>query len=459
MTAEEQDDARKMGLSIKAGHGVGKGATLSGIGLHFHFAMPQPKGIITAPAGPQLSTSLWPEFAKHIHESPYLQELFVHQSDKIFLRDRGSKTYCIWPRTIQPNSSPEAQVETLAGVHSTSVLYCVDEATGVPEPVFKPLEGGLTDPVALIILIYNPVRMRGFAIESQSKNRRDWICLHWDGEETKRQKAIDPKRYWWFNEQAQERLASKYGRESDYYRARVRGLEPRGGTDTLIPLSWVMDAVDRTIAESPTDPLLIGIDVGGGEADGDPTVVLVRRGNRHIATKEFRDLHSIDLALRVSNYLMDYLIDLDQTQYAIGVDSISIGKHLYDHLVHVMQLQHVYGVNVGESALEPERFHRLRDEIWWWLREAFESQSDPLQILNDDELIGEVTAPKWEEPGGKIKVESKLKMRNRGVSSPNKADALCITEYLKRRCVSRLPAGARRNRRVRRELAQSWKVV
>ena len=46
----------------------------------------------------------------------------------------------------------------------------------------------------------------------------------------------------------------------------------------------------------------------------------------------------------------------------------------------------------------------------------------------DRALKGELVAPKYKlESSGKIKVESKDDMKKRGVKSPNKADALCLT--------------------------------
>jgi len=84
---------------------------------------------------------------------------------------------------------------------------------------------------------------------------------------------------------------------------------------------------------------------------------------------------------------------------------------------------------VAESASRDDRYSRLRDELYWRLRERFEARK--IRIPNDDDLIGELTSIRYKpESSGKIKVESKLEMKKRGLSSPNKADALMLTEFL-----------------------------
>ena len=127
LSSEEQAYARKIGISIMAGQGVGKGATISLCGLHYQFVLAKvrPKAVCTAPAGPQLHSSLWPEFGAWMVRNPLLGEIFEKNAKRIFLRedaDRGNVSR-IEPRTVQPNADPEAQKVVLAGVHAIGVQY------------------------------------------------------------------------------------------------------------------------------------------------------------------------------------------------------------------------------------------------------------------------------------------------------------------------------------------------
>jgi len=87
----------------------------------------------------------------------------------------------------------------------------------------------------------------------------------------------------------------------------------------------------------------------------------------------------------------------------------------------------VIGVSVSEAASLDFKYFRLRDELAWRLREQFEHRI--ISIPNDPLLIGELTTLKYEEPMGKIKVESKRELARRGLKSPNRFDALCLAYY------------------------------
>ena len=50
------------------------------------------------------------------------------------------------------------------------------------------------------------------------------------------------------------------------------------------------------------------------------------------------------------------------------------------------------------------------------------------RLLEDEDLVGELTTPKYSIlSNGSIKVESKQEMKDRGVKSPNLADAWNLT--------------------------------
>jgi hypothetical protein len=458
LTEEEAVLANKQGISVMAGQGLGKEATVAPIGLHFLHVMPEPKVVCTAPAGPTLFSTLWPEFAKWVTRSKYLPQVLTKQSDKIFVTDRGPDPFKIEPRTIQQNSSPEAQGEVLRGIHSTSMLYIVTEASGVEEAVWRPLEGGLTDPIGLIILIFNPTRTTGFAIETQRKYRSHWLCLHWDGEEIKR---ANPGKYIWYNENAQTVLAEKYGKDSNMYRISVKGLPPKQSSDTLISWDAVMEATTRQFETLPTDPFVIGVDVGGPVPIGhnpDKTVILPRRGPVVLPLYERTGDDTTKVGQVVAEVAATHMMDLlEETQYAVGVDTIGIGRGVKDHLTNIELMRRVYAIDVSEASTDQERFHRLRDQVWWWLRERFMESKD-IAIPKDDELIEELTSVTWKEEGGKIKIEGKESIQKKIRRSPNKADALGLTEYLLRQCTSRLPAkGLRRMRRQRKPL--NWRTI
>ncbi len=75
---------------------------------------------------------------------------------------------------------------------------------------------------------------------------------------------------------------------------------------------------------------------------------------------------------------------------------------------------------------EAGEFHRLRDQLWWTVREWL--RTDPGAMLPPDEsLIEELSIPTYEIKDGKIKIMSKDVMRELLGRSPDRCDALCLT--------------------------------
>jgi hypothetical protein len=70
----------------------------------------------------------------------------------------------------------------------------------------------------------------------------------------------------------------------------------------------------------------------------------------------------------------------------------------------------------------------MRDELWWTVREKFESSA--ISIPDDKDLIDQLSIMTYDTDTGKIKVESKKSLKIRGEHSPDEADALCLTYYM-----------------------------
>lgn len=444
LSDEERPYQDKIGMSIQSGQDSGKSHLAGWIGLHTLFVMPYSKTRVTAPAGPQIESVLWPEFHKIIRGCELLNTHFTHRAQKIYRTEEGPAEWWIEPRTIQKNSSPDEQAEVLGGLHERYMVVIVDEATGCPDAIFRPIEGGMGGICNLALLVFNPTRSHGYAMDTQSKFRKHWVCHHWDCEELAKTTPVFAPHM----AQDHARLAEKYGRESNFYRIRVRGLPPMAAPDVLIPWDWVMDAVEREQEIDPLEPLTIGVDVGG--KGDDDTVIIPGRGNviiPYTATMPIfaiKDIDPTQIAWKVEGCIADILETEPDIEYAIAVDGIGIGAGTASHLIRVAKLRNVYDVNVAELAAEHDRFHRLRDEIWWMARETFSHRLS--SIPNDEELIAQLTNIHYADESGKIKVEGKKELKKRGVASPNKADAFCLREYARRYCVSRVARKAQRRR-------------
>ena len=77
-----------------------------------------------------------------------------------------------------------------------------------------------------------------------------------------------------------------------------------------------------------------------------------------------------------------------------------------------------------------DRYPKLRDELWFAVRAWLEqrSVSIPMDLPLSAKLAAELGEPQTTyTSSGKVGAESKAEMRQRGVKSPNLADALCLT--------------------------------
>ena len=434
LTSEEEKYSKKIGLSIMSGHGTGKDCFASWIILWFLFCFPFPKIPCTAPTGHQLKDVLWGEISKWLRNS-ICKDFLTWQSDKIYFNEHKGKEWFAVARTANPRATAEEQGETLAGFHERFVLFVVDEASGVAAPVFKPIEGTLTGECNLVLLIFNPTRSKGFAVESHQKDRARWACLQWNSEESEL-----------VSKEQVESMAKKYGRESNTYRIRILGLPPSTDEHILIQYDWAMDAINREIDPMDTDPDVFGFDVGGG---GDESVIVHRRGSIVYPIEGC----NFDKSEELTGWALRRLLDISP-KFCM-VDTIGIGWGIAGNLRSRQSTTDVLDINVSEGASQDKRFYKLRDELWWRLREDFEYGR--ISIPDDALLIAELTTIKFEErPDGKIQIESKKDMKTRGVESPNRADALCLTEYFASEDMRRMNVVKKKKRAA---MLSSWRTV
>lgn len=393
-------------LSIRSGHGVGKSTFMAWCILWFCVCYFPCKVPATAPTGHQLDDVLWAELAKwhrHLKERlPALGNEFEWSAGGFKLKSNPSESFAV-PRTSRPEK-PEA----LQGFHSENILFLIDEASGVSDNVFEVAEGALSTEGAFVVMAANPTRQSGYFFDSHHKMRAQWAVLHVNGENCKR-----------VSRQYVESMAKKYGRQSAIYKVRVQG-EFAAAADGVISLELCEAAKIRDVAKNVGAPIIWGVDVA--RFGDDSTALAKRQGNHQL--EKVREWYGKDTMQTVGLIKAEW----DKTPRelrpsSINVDVIGLGSGVVDRLKE-LNLP-VYGVNVAESAAVNAgdmQYSRLRDELWFLGREWLEAKD--CKLLDDDDLIGELTTPKYSIlSNGLIKVESKQEMKDRGVKSPNLADA------------------------------------
>lgn len=292
--------------------------------------------------------------------------------------------------------------------------------SGMPDPVFIPLEGALTQENNKVLLIGNMTKDKGYFYDSHFNFEisKAWTKFHWD---SRKSSNVKPS--------YSEYMATKYGVTSNVFRIRVTGDPPLADEKTFIPMAWAMQCIGNDIEVPEDEPLYLSVDVARyGEDD---SVIMPGRGNLILPWQTFNGLNIITLAGHVQNCY----IEMDAE--GVAIDEIGVGAGVVDWL-EKKNLPGLFGVNVSLESSDITKFHRLRDELWTRVREKCSTAKysfPDIIIPGDTESLGqmlsnELSCPTYDfNADGGFVIESKKKMKARGIASPNIADALCLREY------------------------------
>lgn len=166
-------------------------------------------------------------------------------------------------------------------------------------------------------------------------------------------------------------------------------------------------------------PLIIGCDpAGDGEGEADRTAIVFRRG-RVAPRCEYHDkLNTMQIAGKLAAIWHEHQPD------ALFIDKGGMGAGVVDRLKE-LNIPAV-GINFAEKANDPLTYENKRAEMWWLMKYWFEDA--PVRLVNDAALIADLSAPQPEEAStGRKLLESKKKMKARGIRSPDGGDALALT--------------------------------
>lgn len=398
---------------VRSGQGIGKTATISCIIIWYLCMRYNAKIICTAPNITQLYTVMWAEIAKWLQDSP-MNKFMTHTKTRLYMNGY-EKSWFAFPKTATTK-------EGIAGQHADHLLVIADEASGIKDDILETLLGTITGEVNKLLFISNPTRTSGVYYNAFHQNRAMFNCIHVNSEKSIR---VDRENI--------EMLAKSYGTDSNVYKVRVLGEFPTQEDDVFIPMEWVERATVKEIdivEKEQVEIIKIGVDVA---RFGDDESAIIPNINNSIDTIfTYKHNKTTTLTGKIINLVKDYYKSYLKAKIFIIVDEIGVGGGVIDLLGELLETEYKYLADRVEviacNVSRPSRSKKYADMttfLWGTVRTLLENEE--IKVPNDNDLIGQISSRKYEVlSNGKLQVESKKKMKARGLKSPDRADALVL---------------------------------
>ena len=214
------DLAENSKVAIKSGQGVGKTGMEAVVLLWFICCFPFPRIVATAPTKQQLHDVLWSEISKWQTQSTLLSEILKWTKTYIYMRNYEKRWFAVARTATKP--------ENMQGFHARNMLFIVDEASGVADPIMEAILGTLSGENNKLLMCGNPTRTSGTFFDAFNADRLIYKCHTVS--------SVDSPRT---NKENIESLIRKYGEDSNVVRVRVKGEFPKQEDDVFIMLSLV----------------------------------------------------------------------------------------------------------------------------------------------------------------------------------------------------------------------------
>lgn len=413
-------------VAIKSGQGVGKTGLEAVALLWFLCCHPYPRIVATAPTKQQLHDVLWSEVSKWMSKSPLLTAILKWTKTYIYMVGNEKRWFAVARTATKP--------ENMQGFHEDNMLFIVDEASGVADPIMEAILGTLSGKNNKLLMCGNPTRTSGTFYDAFNSDRALYKCHTVSSADSPRT-----------NKENIDSLIRKYGEQSNVVLVRVYGEFPNQEDDVFIALSLV-EACGSKLFELPEDTLLPNIIFGVDVARfGDDETVIYRnaRGKLKIVAKR----RGQDLMATTGDIVVAYRKALKEFpdykgRIYVNIDDTGLGGGVTDRLREVKREEKlnrlfVVPINAAEKIETDTKagkeaaahYNNLTTHMWAVLRELLKDKQ--IEIEDDSETFAQLASRKYfMTSNGKIQLESKDEMKKRGLDSPDRADAAALSVYL-----------------------------
>ncbi|AKF06069.1 hypothetical protein [Sandaracinus amylolyticus] len=462
-------------VAVKSGRRVSKSHTVGGIALWWYCSWPDARAIMSSTTARQVDQILWRELSmmraragrcvdcKAEDPNGFRIPAPCPHSAKIggdigMLARTGLKSDDF--REIVGFTAREA--EAVQGIAGSRLLFCLDEASGIPQAIYDAIEGNRAGG-GKVLLTGNPTKNSGEFFDAFNKKKLDptnpkstgYFTITISSEESPNVVAgreVIPGLA--TREYIREREV-EWGRESALFLIHVKGEHAIAEEGKIFSVHAIAEAEARWRAvceacegtgkagrvaceecggggQKPVaGRLQIGLDVAGPSGEGDETVFAPRRGAKLLELRPMRGLDDDGHLAALLAVISDHGIRRETPVVVIDREG-PIGSSVFGTLrAYAERNPHAFeliAVRASDRAhRQPDVYDRMRDELAANLLAWFKEGG---AIVEDTKLAAELNAHSWvHHASGRLKVTHKDEIKKMLGRSPDRFDALALSVW------------------------------
>jgi len=314
------------------------------------------------------------------------------------------------------------------------MLFIVDEASGVADPIMEAILGTLSGENNKLLMCGNPTRTSGTFYDAFHVDRSLY--------KNHTVSSADSPRT---NKQNIESFIQKYGRDSNVVLVRVFGEFPKQEDDVFIILSLIEHSCMLELSEDiPMNRISFGVDVA--RYGNDETVIARNVGGTITLPVMFRGQSLMTTVGKIVQQYRTVMIEFPayRGKIYVNIDDCGLGGGVTDRLEEVKQeekLDRLVIVPVNAAAKVPDEgigedtkvkacdiYENMTSYLWGIVKELL--LAEEISLPNDNEMVAQFSCRKYRLTSrGRILLESKEEMKKRGIASPDRADAVVLSCY------------------------------
>lgn len=447
-------------VAVASGRRVSKSNTDAGIALWWYCSFPGARAVMSSTTARQVDEILWRELSMMRANSGRCVECLAEMKR---LEDGGMTRLQVEARIPRPcphsalidgelamiartglrsedfreiKGYTARQAEAMQGIAGPQLLFIIDEASGVPQPIFDAISGNRAGG-GKVLLTGNPTQNAGeffdaFHSKSTAGRSLDDLGYHTIRISSEESPNVVEGRTVIPGLATREYIREReleWGRDSAMFKIHVLGEFALNEEGRIFSVHAIQEAERRWIDAEAAGRLYIGLDPAGESGSGDDGCFVARRGQKMLELDEKRGLtaeghlqHALAMMVRLKFHREIPVLVIDR-EGSIGAELYGIARGYLE--THPGQFELV-GVRASDRALRnPSVYDRQRDALAANL-EAWINR-DGGAILENLKLATELHELEWKmAPNGRLKVTPKDAIRKKLGRSPDRYDALAL---------------------------------